>query len=198
MRNKKTFKYALILGAIVPFFVFSLSLAEEETDRPARSMEQQRVNSRPTKEGMDEDERQIKNDSMAKRRMLAAGIAKMMENQVDRAQRALTRLDQIMARIQTRYDKLADKEGVDLSKIDPLMAKAKQQKAEVATAITKAKTDWEAFKKASEAENADARAAGKTFMTSMRDLNKKLIAFHKTLAEVVQAMKRAEPKPEGN
>lgn len=189
MRNKKTFKYALILGAIVPFFVFSIGLAvDQEIERSGRSpqsSEPQRMNAR--------SENGDKDSSMAKRRVLAAVIAKMMGNQVDRAQRAQARLDQIMVRIQSRYDKLADIEGVDLSKVDPLLAQAKKQKTEVATAITKAKKDWEAFKAAAEQENGDARTAGKTFIASIRDLNKKLITFHKTLSDLVQAMKRAQP-----
>jgi hypothetical protein len=194
MRNKKTFKYALILGVIAPIFVFSLAFAQFE--RPTMSAEQQRARSaesmsKPDREGEGSENREIK-DGAARRKMLAAGIAKMMENQVNRAERALTRLDQIMGRIQSRYDKLADMEDVDLSKVDPLITKAKQQKIEVAAAITKAKADWEAFKTASEVEGGDPRPAGKAFMVSIRDLNKKLIAFHKTLHDVVQAMKNAE------
>jgi hypothetical protein len=199
MRNKKTFRYALVIGAITPIFVFSLAFAQ--VDRPDRSVEQQRGNTRSMdkmdREGEESEERQIKNTEFARRKMMAVGIARMMGNQVTRAERAIARLDQIMVRVQSRYDKLDDQD-VDLSKVDPLMDKAKQQKTEAVAAITKAKANWDAFKAAAEDEDGDPRVAGKVFIESMKDVNKKLIAFHKTLHETVQAMKRAAPKPEGN
>jgi hypothetical protein len=201
MRNKKTFKYALLLGVIVPVFAFSLAFAEQaeneeqpaKLERPVKSVDpkpaQQRANTRS-------EDSELKNSAFAQRQVRVAAILRLMDNQIDRASKAIDRLDKIMQRIQTRRDKLAEKEGVDLAKVDALIETAKKQKADAQEALRKAKADWEAFKNAS-GEDGDPRAAGKAFMASIRDLNKKLIAFHKSLNEVVQAMKRAEPKPEG-
>lgn len=211
MRNKNKWKYAAFLAVIIPFLAFSVVFAEhgeeEETQevkptpiqRPSSSV-QQRANLDNTdkvqRSGESADDRESKDSALAKRKVMVAGLVRMMGNQINRAEKAIARLDQIMERIQSRRDKLAEKEGVDLTKVDALIVTAEKQKVEAQEAIRKAKAAWETFQAASD-NDGDPRAAGKAFMESMRDVNKKLIAFHKTLHEIVQAMKRAEPKPEG-
>jgi hypothetical protein len=222
MRNKRTLQYGLILGVFVPFLALSVVFADHEfgeseeshstsqqVERPERSVQPQRANADQQKacgpetssdicrgDGTRENKPEFE-DKAARRRMMVAGLGNMMGIQINRAERAVARLDQIMTRIQSRYDKLADKEGVDLNKVDPLLAAAKKQKADLVTAITKAKTDWEAFKSAV-GEKDNPRAAGQTFMASMKDVRVKLTSFHKSLMDLVRAMKSAEPKPEPN
>lgn len=203
MRNKKTFRYALLLAALAPFLAFSVTLAVES----ARPMASEKRMQDDDSMRMKEDSR--KNEMMEKRRMSMMNISGMMGSQVNRAEKAIKRLDDIMKRVQTRRDKLAAMEGVNLTDVDAKIATASAKKQDLVDDIADAKKKWDAFKAAmtaqtsafdaaSDAERSSIRALGKDFMDSMKDVNASLKAFHKSLSDAVRAMMKAVPKPDSS
>lgn len=218
MRNKNTLKQSLLLAALLPFLAFSVVLAnhgaeeEEESTKEDHSVyenelkleakQQLRAESAQKAEANVQLRAEMKDkmtqrsdsdeERKAKRPAKVMMMRRLMGNQVTRSERAYERLSAILDKIETRRDKVAEKAGVNLTQADALIKKAQAQKVALKISLDKAVTAQAALKEESE----DPAASVKAFMLSMKDLKTKIVEFHKTLHDAVQALKKAEPLPD--
>ena len=175
MRNKKVFKYGLALATLVPMLAFSVAMAIESEEG---EMEENKTRVE-TKMG------EVKQNMTEMRATRVANMKKLMENQINRADRIVTKLDSVLEKIESRRDKL-DTDGTDLSSVDSLIAKVEAQQDLVETALDKAKTDLAALEGATEPGT-----SVRTFMKSMMDLKKKLIELHRLMMATLKEMRTA-------
>ena len=128
--------------------------------------------------------------TLAARKQKIKALRRIAVNQVQRSEKAISRLDGVMDRIDVRL-KVFEQTGVDISSVTPLVEKAKKQKAEAEILLA----DIEMQRDAITAESASLQQSVKQFMANVKTLKKKLIELHKTLKDVVKAMKKLD-KPE--
>jgi chromosome segregation ATPase len=186
MRNKNNLKISWTAAVILPFLAFSVAFAQTGTnDSDSGTIRQKKVGQ--MMDGTAQDQTMMEQS----RSQRVAMMKKLMQNQINRSEKALGRLEQIISRIESRREKL-EGSGADLTAIDALIEQAKVQKQEADDALNKAKTDLENI----DENNLELRKAVQTFMGSMRVLKKELIDLHRALKNIVKEMRRAVPKPD--
>jgi uncharacterized protein YlxW (UPF0749 family) len=131
-------------------------------------------------------------------------ISKVYQNQIDRAQKSIDKLQNIIDRIKAQRTKMsASASAEDLAALDVLITKAQTQKDESVTALAALKVKADAIKATLNAVTTDTsngtdtdtanitkmKQQVKEFQASVKELKKKLIALHTTLNQIVKKMK---------
>jgi chromosome segregation ATPase len=98
---------------------------------------------------------------------------------------ALNRLDKILARIQSRIDKL-EARGIDTSSVDDEKALAEAKKVAAENAINDAKAKIAAIDPAS----STVRSAVQTANQAVRNAKKALQEYHRSLKNIIAALKQ--------
>lgn len=216
MRNKNTLKQSLLLAVLLPFLAFSVVLAnhgaeEEEVHMDSSASagakakvelrQETKVELKEAREANQEERKETRKDNMAGRRaMMATRIKNMMEGQIARATKALDRLSLILDKIEAKSKEMPA--GSDMTQVNASIAKAKTQEAAIKVAIEKSHTGFEVLAETKVEDTSDdepstsqpvkaAKQAVTTYMTSIRDVKRRLIEFHKTLQETVKLMRAA-------
>jgi uncharacterized protein YukE len=178
MRNKKKFIYATFGAILTLFLAFSAVLAVETETEGQREPKTKR------QESLTQTTAQQNLETARANRLMA--LKRLMQAQINRSEKAIGRLQGLIERIEARRDKLEEK-GAVMTEIDALIVTAKTQKTAAETALAKAKTDLAALE-----DSETPKQAVRTFMTSMKDLKKKLIELHRSLKAIVKEMKETE------
>jgi hypothetical protein len=193
MRNKKKFMVALGMVMVLPFFAFTAALAEqvEEVENGATGTGRMREVRMQAQAGTAQEGQDMAGERMQKtREQRIMAVKALVQAQIRRAENILARMDHLITRIESRRAKLSD-EGADLTAVDALISKAKEQKADAKEALDKAKANY------AEIDGSEhPREQVHAFMTSMRELKTQLVALHKTLVETIRAMVKAVPHPD--
>ncbi|MBX4187857.1 MAG: hypothetical protein KW793_01840 [Candidatus Doudnabacteria bacterium] len=198
MRNKTIYITAFALAVLTPFLVFSVVIANHggDDEEQTESMMEEEKHRTEAEERMEDRLVELRTNStedggrmeMHMARLL--GAQRMMQNQINRAEKAMVRLENIITRIETRRDKIEDA-GVNATTIDKLITDAKTQKDEAREALDTAK---EALADIETSD--DPKTDIREFMVSIKALKKEMIDLHKGLKSVIKEMRRLMPKSE--
>jgi chromosome segregation ATPase len=203
MRNKNTFKIS-VFAALIAVFVFGGVMAKAQNRNPrsvesvetaqntddATSTEDESEEQNTEARRKNEQERAQKAQELRRKGQINA-IKRLMANQINRATRAISRMSNILDRIESRSEKLAGN-GVDVSEFEDLIKAAQDQEAEAVATVEKLKSDWSALQETSE----NPRPTVQQFMTSANMLKRQVIEFHRSLMAIVKAMRQAVSEDE--
>jgi hypothetical protein len=109
-------------------------------------------------------------------------VKRLMQVQINRSEKALSRMSEILDRIEKTRADLASTN--DLSRADALITKAKAQKTKVEQSLAAAKEKYQGFDASSKP-----REQVKAFMAEMKNVKAELIQLHKDLKAVIKTMK---------
>jgi chromosome segregation ATPase len=188
MRNKKKALIALGLAMTMPFFAFTFVLASHGEEVEDEGMAPNRLEMRQELQTQMGEAREQMMEKTREQRLMA--LRALMGAQIRRAENAINRLEALLAKVESRREKLTD-EGANLDAVDALIDEAKEESQEAKEALDKAKADYAALD-----GSETPRQAVQTFMKSMKDLKTHLISLHRTLMATVKAMRQAVPKPD--
>ena len=164
-------KYKLIISVFVLALVANFALAHDEPTTTTTGTTTQQTAKTKLRE--------------AKTKAITA----VGQNQVRRAQKAFDKLSAILDRMKTKRAALTGT-STDITQLDALIAKAETQKTDAQTALNDVKTKLAAMTTALTTATTSTTAVApkqqvKDFMASVKVLKTKLIAFHKTLQQMV-------------
>ena len=179
MKNKRKFLTIITLA-----FVFaSLNTYAYAQDRQALS---QREAIKRT--GLEARQEKPDNaDVLRKQKNMA--VSRLMETQVNRSNKMIEKLGQMIEKIEKVKDRLAEA-GSDVSAIEDKIAKAKALKTESERLLAEAKSKHESLE-----GSETPRQSVKEFMTAMNNVKKKLIELHRNLVSIVKDLRALEVSP---
>jgi len=215
MRNKIKFivSSGLAAGLLLAFANASASDASRKFDCSTQNGKQvcvlqttvinKQVSSDTTTTTTTTTQKRLEDGRMKDRQERIQRIAGVYKAQIERAQKAIDRMQNIIDRIKAQRAKITTGSTADLAALDALITKADTQKQDVDKALTDVKTKADAIKgtlstiTTDTANSTDTASTNitklkqqvKDFQTSVKDLKKKLNTLHGTLMETIKKMR---------
>lgn len=186
MRNK--YKFIAVSATLVAVLSFgTIAFAHETTGTSTDSTTGSTTSTNKSEEA-------VRTAKLMVREAKAKAMAKIYQNQIDRAQKALDKLQIIIDRIKAQRAKMTTTSTTDLAAIDALITKAETQKTTVQTDLNNIKAKAAALQAALTTTSASTTTLApkqpvKDFQTSVKILKKDTITLHNTLKQIVKQMK---------